>query len=549
MASSEGSTLYNVSSGKPSPGGEFQSDSTSFQFYIPHYQFKIFKSKGAVVTLLWGFCCLFTFKFLTDSYDQVLLTVSYSKDKSPVMIHSLSVLLYPVLGWLADVKFGRYVMVKWGLRVMWIMSILFCIASVVLNHFELSYTSESLVRAFLYVPLTLAQGCVMASIFQLGVDQLAEASSSEITSYFRWFAWLWFGSGVSVAFSQAMTCFCSEYALLGFLFLPAVITMGIVVDCMCNHWLIKESVSDNPFALIKKVLQYAAKNKYPRLRSAFTYWDDKRYSRIDFAKNEFGGPFTLDQVEDVKTFFRIFIISVIFGFFAGLCASIHPVYDIVARYIHAKNSSDSPNTCFKNISVSHSGNIFMVMILPVYEFIFYPFFKRYVHVSILKKVGYGMVFFVLSLAACTAIEFVGNSHLPHANVTCQLADGEHNNSPIDYRWMILPFILDSVANFLFITSGIEFLCAQSPHSMKGLLFGTSLGLVGFFTVLGFSLLMLVEYIVKKWLSSNRYGCLSWYLLISLAFLLTLFIIFYFALKCYKKRLRDNSEERSVVNNY
>ena len=63
--------------------------------------------------------------------------------------------------------------------------------------------------------------------------------------------------------------------------------------------------------LIYQVLKYAAKNRHPRLRSVFTYWEDKPYSRIDLGKNKYGGPFTTEQVEDVKTFFRILTVQVI----------------------------------------------------------------------------------------------------------------------------------------------------------------------------------------------------------------------------------------------
>ncbi len=35
------------------------------------------------------------------------------------------------------------------------------------------------------------------------------------------------------------------------------------------------------------------------------YWEDKPYSRIDLGKSKYGRPFTTEQVEDVKTFFRI----------------------------------------------------------------------------------------------------------------------------------------------------------------------------------------------------------------------------------------------------
>ena len=45
----------------------------------------------------------------------------------------------------------------------------------------------------------------------------------------------------------------------------------------------------------------------PRLyrRSAFTYCEDEWPSRLDLGKENYGGQFTLEQVEDVKTFLGI----------------------------------------------------------------------------------------------------------------------------------------------------------------------------------------------------------------------------------------------------
>jgi len=69
--------------------------------------------------------------------------------------------------------------------------------------------------------------------------------------------------------------------------------------------------------LIYQVLRYAAKNKYPSMRSAFTYWEDKPYTRIDLGKRKYGGPFTTEQVEDVKTFFRVLVLLIVA--FPGTC--------------------------------------------------------------------------------------------------------------------------------------------------------------------------------------------------------------------------------------
>ena len=80
---------------------------------------------------------------------------------------------------------------------------------------------------------------------------------------------------------------------------------------LCHKWLDTCDKTGNPINLIFGVLNYARKNKYPRLRSAFTYIDEEQPSRLDFGKHKFGGPFTEEEVEDVKTIFRFLSLVVI----------------------------------------------------------------------------------------------------------------------------------------------------------------------------------------------------------------------------------------------
>ena len=58
----------------------------------------------------------------------------------------------------------------------------------------------------------------------------------------------------------------------------------------------------------------------PVQRSAFIYWEDSILSRIDLGKSQYGGPFTEEQVEDAKIFFRLVLLLVtLIGFhFAGV---------------------------------------------------------------------------------------------------------------------------------------------------------------------------------------------------------------------------------------
>ena len=53
------------------------------------------------------------------------------------------------------------------------------------------------------------------------------------------------------------------------------------------------------------MLNYVCKTKYPESRSALTYFDEEAPSRLDYGKDKFGGPFTEEEVGNVKTILRL----------------------------------------------------------------------------------------------------------------------------------------------------------------------------------------------------------------------------------------------------
>ena len=61
-----------------------------------------------------------------------------------------------------------------------------------------------------------------------------------------------------------------------------------------------DSGSRNPYKLVYKVIKFAKQHNIPICRSAFTYCEDELPSRMDLGKEKYGGPFTTEQVEDVK---------------------------------------------------------------------------------------------------------------------------------------------------------------------------------------------------------------------------------------------------------
>ncbi len=70
-----------------------------------------------------------------------------------------------------------------------------------------------------------------------------------------------------------------------------------------------ERLKINPYKFLYCVIKFTVKHKKPIKRSAFTYCDEEIPSRIDYGKMRYGGPFTTEQVEDVKVVVKYIGIS------------------------------------------------------------------------------------------------------------------------------------------------------------------------------------------------------------------------------------------------
>ncbi len=80
----------------------------------------------------------------------------------------------------------------------------------------------------------------------------------------------------------------------------------------------------NPFKLVYKVTKFSRLHKVPVNCSAFTYCEDELPSGLDLGKTEYGGPFTIEEVEDVKAFYGILKVIFITGpSFLLLMAFVH----------------------------------------------------------------------------------------------------------------------------------------------------------------------------------------------------------------------------------
>ena len=511
-----------------------------------------FKNNGALLVLLW---VLLPFTVFNFSYTVIQTFV--------ISLIVISAVSFPIVGILSDIYLGRYKTIRYSLWVLWLSLIAFNVFLIVKQYAAVEdETTQLVVGCLIGGCIAVSMSGVIVNTMQFGIDQLTDASSSNICSYISWYVWIIALASNLAAISQN----CSPYnQVIGFFILPFLCTAVIVSDMCFNKWLVKEPASRNPFKIIFQVLRYATKNKYPRLRSAFTYWEDRPYSRIDLGKAKYGGPFTTEQVEDVKTFFRILGITVVYSPLSGLAFFVYSPYSQI-KIINLYNNRDSTlgkcddatgghyiSQCYKAVILQQLPIITMTVFVPVLEFILYPVFVRcryFNNLKILKKLLLGILMLLLYelsyVVEKVAIAFTSNE----GNSTCLIYDKSNgiDNGQIwsNYTKFMYQQPLLGIAIYVLFTSAVEFVCAQSPYSMKGVLVGI------FFVVQAFSwgvstgLLDIIQRYVKP-----DVQCGVWLHIAITGALIVGVIIHVITSKCYKFQKRDDilSNEQMFAENY
>ncbi len=499
----------------------------------------MFKSKGAVLVLVWSFCGFSVLHFLFDthfSHNNIQWHIG------KVTITRLQIvppcfMVYSLFGWIADMKFGRYKVIKWSFIMLMVFSVIFCIISV----FQKNFSSNVINKILLvwHVPMTLALGGILANAVQLGTDQLHDASSEEIVSFIGWWAWVWMLSGVTSSFGQS--CFC-KYPALTNLFLPSAAALAVCLDFVFHSWLKEESPpTRNVLSLIYQVLSYAMKHKYPTRISSYD-WDKRLSARLDVGQTKYGGPFTTEEVEDVKTFFRITIIILAGVGFFGLY---FPLLNFFPNYIDKLSLSRNATSvdcnqsieCFRKTTVAFSGDIAIVILYPLLEFTIFPIFRRYFVMSMLRRSFIGMFLALVSVIATVLIVFVAEQKSSIIRQGACSWDADHKLT-ISYYWMAIPNFLVSAVQMFVLTSSTEFISAQSPYSLKGFIFGMLYGFIGVSATVGYCISLVLKLITEKW-PYKPYGCTFWYLVLTLLVFLVLFVVAGISFRCYKRRQRED----------
>ena len=341
--------------------------------------------------------------------------------------------------------------------------------------------------------------------------------------------------------------------------------IGLIVTQQLKKHLNIDKTRQNSVKTIIAVLKYTWKHKYPVNRSAFTYWENDIPFRIDLGKHKYGGPFTNEQVEDVKTFLRLLVLIIsLFG--------IHLSGDGYSIANYLMDNLGCPTLWSMLLLVMNPEHLTLLVILigiPVYQLLARTsYFDRYIP-TLLNRIIIGLIFFLmaeachpfLSLPLAGSTETISECNIDalyrftmmndSSTVTlCMLANAKVmiNGTCGDvcpavpthdtlFLMLIIPQLLHGLGCLLVFMTVLEFICAQAPHTMKGLLIG-----IWYAT---FSIKFLVVNVIEKYTEDQT----TWNIYHGVKGFSIFLSIVSFSLVCKFYRYRERDEivnEQSII---
>ena len=465
--------------------------------------------KAAILVIL---CCFLMHMSMIGSDFCFYHTVNNDGMLAFLISQSVAYLFYPLLGWLADVYFTRY---KFALSsfIMMIVCTVLTSASAVLFLSFIHYRSLFFFGGVSLVIGLIAMGLFESTATQFGMDQMPEAASDQLSMFVHWYYWSCnVGRLIVVYCSTAVLAFYSQCTIKVTIQSPTdlfddlhpnyftimcsaiFIMAGLQLACACiglyvlvyfkKHFNI-DRTGDHPLKLIYNVLKYAWNHKCPERRSAFTYWEEDIPPRIDLGKSKYGGPFTTEEVEDTKTFFSILLLLLsLFGF--NLSGHGYSILEQIMR--------EQCPTKWVLLFLADPKFFFLIVGVPVQNLIsrccrgHFP--------NMLKRMGLGLfccfvkaVLEIIIQTTMTQGEYcdhfdnntldscyfltcdlnINNACVTISNATNNLYYCKENNIP--FLLLLTYNAFQGLSILLVFMTALEFICAQAPLRLKGLLIG------------------------------------------------------------------------------
>jgi dipeptide/tripeptide permease len=146
---------------------------------VKRYQIRRVKNKGAILVLVISYLVTSTLYFL-------------AKIAAHNPVYEFWLILFgittAIAGWLTDAFIGRYKVIRCSIWIMWLLMIAITVSAAAgqLNEIYNKHDKHT-VRPILFGLMSIGLGAFQSNIVQFGLDQLHDASTTEIKSFIVWY--------------------------------------------------------------------------------------------------------------------------------------------------------------------------------------------------------------------------------------------------------------------------------------------------------------------------------------------------------------------------
>ncbi len=404
-----------------------------------HYRVRYcVNSKAALAILMWTFTTslMYTMIFNPDNYAQ--FEFHWSRGLLYVFIYGAVAAVYclfPIAGHLADNYYSRFKVLKCSLYLLFptpslCVLIFGTLSLLIFNDYATLIPALVVPLLPLIILASLSLVGFNANAVQFGMDQLYDSPADDQSIFIHWYAWAQYGATLLTQFAwnlfllsknplysnenvRSEQYYGSGFALIIVIVVIFTVLLKYSVDIIRHkqNWFLVEPCRVNPYKLVYKVSQFAHRHKVPLRRSAFTFCEDDLPTGLDLGKKKYGGPFTTEEVEDVKVFYGIIRILFSLGpiFFLNIAADtalnqLSLYGGVVQNYneTQVRKHNMAEVLFIENDLISP---LIGTISIPIYLFLLRPPCYNYIP-GILKRIGIGILLLVISLMSTLVMDII-----------------------------------------------------------------------------------------------------------------------------------------------
>ena len=447
-------------------------------------------------------------------------------------------LFFPLIGWLTDTIIGRERAINLSIWSCWCGILLQCIS------YSMQYGTCGLpvniakygisVVALLLLMLGIAG--IFTNIPAYGLDQLRDTHAR---AFLHWIVWGFFlGEAIGIGTGKAGSSNDSEFGLITGILIFLFISVALCLHaCFYNYYKLVGTQKNNPYKKVYNVLKYALYHKSPENRSALTYWENKIPSRVDLGKRKYGGPFSEEDVENVKTFWRI--VAVILSTFGLFIPYYHVITDGVVRYINTFEGATTALNGHGSSALWLGLESQIILLVPLFELVIIPLFPKieYFILKALRAIGVSYILILIALLLMIVLELVGHFVTPDVVCATSLPSTRDDLVQISFLYYSISLLFSGLAHALINLYLLEFIISQAPANM-------------IVDTLWFihTLYVTIGGIFIYWNISGpgRISCSFWVLLLQVVICIIGLIIYIFIARWYRRRRKDEDYEVHAI---